>query len=117
MTAVVLHLGDTLTRAQIRALLRRQVAAGVITRSQAEDILAAWDAGDLDTVQVPPDLDLTVAEQAKDDEAGAVLVSVLLAVATVAIGSHAGQTWVFQPGFARYVSPTGRTLDPAILRR
>jgi hypothetical protein len=100
-----------LTRASVLRLVDEAVEAGRLTREEAADVLAAYDAGEL------TEGDLERIERERADPAALALVLVALAAVAVARRRGPAVRWRFDARRVRYVDGRGRDLHPAALRR
>jgi hypothetical protein len=106
-----------LTRSRLRSALQEAVAAGVLTLDEAEDLLTAYDTGDLDYRALPPE---ALAALGSDPDSDALAAFALAALAAFALAIPAATSpvrWRYRAATGTYETPGGRPLHPLWVRR
>jgi hypothetical protein len=103
-----------LTRDDLKRLLARAVRERAITEREAAEILAAFDAGTLDTERLPSELTRDGDLAAATAGAAVALALVLLARTRTA---RRERGWTYDPEARRYRTPAGRTVTPERVRQ
>lgn len=93
-----------MSRAELQKLLNDAVRRGRITTEDAQTILAAFDAGTLDTAKAARDL--KAPKDSSADEIALLLVMLLLHRSTTP------SRWIYDPVRRRYIAPEGPPAPP-----